>query len=83
MRTSGAQRPTGLAWLMIAAALGWLALVVVLPLATVFVQAFSKGLATYLAALADPDARASIKLTLEVAAVAVPLNALFGIAAAW
>jgi sulfate transport system permease protein len=69
--------------MVIALAMGWLALAILTPLASVFVEALRKGLPTYLAALGDPDALAAIKLTLEVAAVAVPLNALFGIAAAW
>jgi sulfate transport system permease protein len=58
-------------------------LLLVLPLLVVFTQAFAKGLAVYLAAIAEPDARAAIRLTLFTAAVAVPLNLLFGIAAAW
>jgi sulfate transport system permease protein len=83
MRASVPTRPGGFGWLVIALAMGWLALAILTPLASVFVEAFRKGLPTYLAALSDPDALAAIKLTLEVASVAVPLNALFGIAAAW
>ena len=83
MRTSTAVKPSGAAWAMIALAALWLALVILLPLASVFVEAFRKGVGTYLAALKEPDALDAIKLTLMVAAITVPLNALFGIAAAW
>jgi len=54
-----------------------------LPLVLVFREAFSGGVAMYLAALAEPDARAAILLTLKVAAIAVPLNVAFGLAAGW
>jgi sulfate transport system permease protein len=56
---------------------------VLLPLYTVFHDAFAKGLGAYLRAIREPDAIAAMKLTLLVAAIAVPLNAVFGIAAAW
>ena len=69
--------------LMLALALGWLALVIGAPLATVLAEALSKGVATFLAAFNEPDALAAIRLTLLVAAIAVPLNAAFGLAAAW
>jgi sulfate transport system permease protein len=68
---------------LIALAIGWLALVILLPLASVFAEAFRKGIGPYLEAFKDPDAGAAIRLTLTVAAIAVPLNALFGLAAAW
>jgi len=83
MRKSPPTRPSVLGWALILAAVGWLALAILLPLASVFVEAFRKGVGPFLAAFADPDALAAIKLTLSVAAVSVPLNALFGIAAAW
>jgi sulfate transport system permease protein len=67
----------------IAAALAWIGLVIGLPIALVFVQALSKGAATFLATFGEPDAIASIRLTLLVAAISVPLNAIFGLAAAW
>ena len=54
-----------------------------LPLLTVFAEALSKGIAAYASALGDPDAISAIKLTLAVAAISVPLNVIFGIAAAW
>lgn len=58
-------------------------LVLVLPLVLVFALALSQGLKVYLAAWAEPDARAAIRLTLLATAIAVPLNTLFGLAAAW
>jgi sulfate transport system permease protein len=68
---------------LIAAALLFLGLFLVLPLLVVFVQALSKGAGAYIAAIADPVAWAAIKLTLLVAAIAVPFNLVFGVAAAW
>ena len=53
------------------------------PLCVVFGEAFAKGLGTYLAALVDPEARSAIWLTLITAAVVIPLNLVFGVAAAW
>jgi sulfate/thiosulfate transport system permease protein len=69
--------------LLIALALAFLGVFLVLPLLVVFVQAFAKGAGAYLGAISDPMAWAAIKLTLWVAATAVPLNLVFGIAAAW
>lgn len=69
--------------LLIAAALGFLLLFLLLPLAAVFVEALRKGVGTYVAAVVHPDAIAAIELTLLVAAIAVPLNTVFGVAAAW
>ncbi|RYC32836.1 sulfate ABC transporter permease subunit CysW [Lichenibacterium minor] len=69
--------------LLIAVGAGFLLLFVAVPLAAVFVEASAKGLGAYLDALAEPDAQAALWLTLTVAAVAVPLNAAFGIAASW
>jgi sulfate transport system permease protein len=70
-------------WLLIGIALLFLVLILILPLITVFSQAFRKGIDVYIAAITEPDARAAIKLTLIAAGVAVPLNLLFGLAAAW
>jgi sulfate transport system permease protein len=64
-------------------ALGFVGLFLVLPLATVFLEAFSKGLSVFAEAIVEPDALAAIRLTLLVAAISVPLNAAFGVAAAW
>ncbi len=68
---------------LIATAIGFLALFLVLPLVAVFAQALEKGWAAYLAALREPMAVSALKLTLLTAAVAVPLNLVFGVAAAW
>jgi sulfate transport system permease protein len=69
--------------LLIALALAFLALFLVLPVVVVFAEALRKGVAAYLATFRDPDALAAIRLTLTVVAIAVPLNMLFGIAASW
>ncbi|TPG20083.1 sulfate ABC transporter permease subunit CysW [Sphingomonas koreensis] len=68
---------------LIAIALGFLGLFLVLPLVAVFAEALSKGLAAYGAALIDPDALSAVRLTLFVAAISVPLNVVFGLAASW
>src|SRR6478736_7476348 len=68
---------------LIALALVFLTLFLFVPLAAVFVQAFAKGIDVYWAALVDDDALSALKLTLISALVAVPLNLVFGIAAAW
>ena len=78
-----AVRLPGLAPLLLAASVLVIGLLVVMPLGVVFADAFAKGLGPYLAALKDPDALAAIRLTLTAAAIAVPLNAAFGLAAAW
>ncbi|MDF2860114.1 sulfate ABC transporter permease subunit CysW [Achromobacter mucicolens] len=64
-------------------ALGFLALFLLVPLAAVFAEAFRKGWALYLDAIVEPDALAAIRLTLLVAAIALPVNLVFGVAAAW
>jgi sulfate transport system permease protein len=69
--------------LLIAAAVGYVGLLLLLPLGAVLTEAFKKGLHVWLAAISTPDARASIKLTLIVSAISVVLNTIFGIAAAW
>jgi sulfate transport system permease protein len=69
--------------LLIAVALLFLGLFLVLPLLVVFVQALAKGASAYVAAISDANAWAAVKLTLNVAAVAVPLNLVFGVVAAW
>jgi sulfate transport system permease protein len=69
--------------LLMAIALGFLVLFLFVPLAAVFFEAFKKGLDAYWVALIEPDAWSAIKLTLTVAVIAVPLNLVFGIAAAW
>ena len=68
---------------LLVAALLYLALLLLLPLTAVFVEALHKGLGAYLVALTDPDTRSAVRLTLLVAAVTVPMNLVFGVAAAW
>jgi sulfate transport system permease protein len=70
-------------WLLIAIALIFCLVFLVLPLVNVFAQALVKGAAYYWRALANPDSLSAIRLTLLVAAISVPLNAVFGLAAAW
>jgi sulfate transport system permease protein len=77
---------TEAAWVrytLISVALAFLLLFLVLPLAAVFTEALRKGGGAYLEALKEPDARSAIQLTLITAAIAVPLNLVFGVAAAW
>ncbi len=69
--------------LLIAFGLGYVLLVLVMPLAAVFLEAFRKGSEAYFAAFHEPDALAAIRLTLLVTLIAVPLNTVFGLSAAW
>ncbi|HJV68211.1 sulfate ABC transporter permease subunit CysW [Ideonella sp.] len=69
--------------LLIGIALTFLSLFLFVPLAAVFTEALKKGLDVYLAAIVEPDALAAVKLTLLAAIVSVPLNLVFGVAAAW
>jgi sulfate transport system permease protein len=75
--------PAIIRWGLTAIALAFLALFLALPLAAVFSQAFEKGLAVYLEAIREPDTLSAVKLTLITAAVAVPLNLVFGVMASW
>src|SRR6476619_7730781 len=70
-------------WTLTGIALLFLLLFLVLPLAAVFTEALRKGVDAYLEALKEPDAWSAIRLTLITAAIAVPLNLVFGVAAAW
>lgn len=70
-------------WSFIAIMLAFLTLFLIVPLVAVFTEGLRKGFDAYLAALIDPDALSSIKLTLIAASIAVPLNLIFGVAAAW
>jgi sulfate transport system permease protein len=70
-------------WTLTGLALAFLLLFLVLPLAAVFTEALRKGAGAYLEALKEPDAWSAIRLTLITAAIAVPLNLVFGVAAAW
>jgi sulfate transport system permease protein len=80
---SKGRRPGLARLLLIAVALLFLGLFLVMPLLVVFVQALAKGIGAYLVAISDPLAWTAIRLTLYVAAIAVPCNLLFGVAAAW
>ena len=75
--------PAWMRWLLIGIALTFLAVFLLLPLAAVFTEALRKGLGAYFASFTDPDAVSAIKLTLTAAAISVPANVLFGVAAAW
>jgi sulfate/thiosulfate transport system permease protein len=75
--------PRAVRWALIGVALTFLAIFLVLPLATVFVEAFANGAAAYFAAIGEPDAMAALRLTLIAAAVAVPANLVFGVCAGW
>ena len=75
--------PVVVRWLLISVALTFLVIFLFVPLVAVFTQALQKGLTVYFNALRHPDALAAIRLTLLTAAIAVPLNLIFGVAAAW
>ena len=77
------QEPAWVRRLLIGSALAFLTLFLFVPLATVFAEALKKGWDVYLASIVEPDALAAVKLTLIAAAIAVPLNLVFGVAAAW
>jgi sulfate/thiosulfate transport system permease protein len=83
VRNRATAEPAWIRWLLISAALAFLGLFLLVPLGAVFTEGFRKGVQAYFAALVEPDALSSIKLTLIVAAIAVPANLVFGIAAAW
>jgi sulfate transport system permease protein len=82
-RADPVTEPRLVRWVLTGIALLFLALFLVVPLIAVFYQALSKGIGFYFEALADPDAVSAIKLTLLTAAIAVPLNLVFGLAASW
>ncbi len=80
---AGTTEPAWVRRLLIGLALGFVFLFLLMPLAAVFTEALRKGLPAALEALYEPDAWSAIRLTLITAAVAVPLNLVFGVAAAW
>jgi sulfate transport system permease protein len=82
IRAVTADRPAVRA-VLITTALAFLGLFLLMPLLAVFVEALRQGLGVYLAGITEPDALAALRLTLLVAAIAVPLNVVFGIAASW
>jgi len=83
MTAAGLREPPAAKALLIAAAVIYIAVMLLLPLGAVLYEALRQGWNTWVSAVTDPDARESIKLTLIVAAISVPLNTTFGIAAAW
>ena len=70
-------------WVLIGTAMAFLALFLFLPLLVVFAKAFEKGLWAYAAAVTEPNALAAVRLTVITAAIVVPINLMFGLAAAW
>ncbi|MDP3610096.1 MAG: sulfate ABC transporter permease subunit CysW [Methylophilus sp.] len=82
-RSRATSEPAWIRWVLIAIALAFLTLFLFIPLAAVFTEALRKGFDTYINALVDPDALSAIQLTLIAAAIALPLNLVFGVAAAW
>jgi sulfate transport system permease protein len=77
------QDPAWTRWLLTGVALLFVALFLLLPLVVVFTEALREGLGAYLAAFAEPDALAALRLTLLTAGIAVPANLVFGVGAAW
>ncbi len=82
-RTSARTEARWVRWTFIGLSLLFLGAFLFLPLLAVFVEALRNGVGAYFASLVEPDARSAIKLTLLVAAIAVPANLVFGLAAAW
>lgn len=79
----GTEEPPFVKWFLIVVAWLFLGVFLLLPLVNVFAQALAKGWNAYYGALREPDTIAAIRLTLQVAAICVPLNVIFGLAAAW
>ncbi|MCX8999766.1 sulfate ABC transporter permease subunit CysW [Rhizobiaceae bacterium BDR2-2] len=86
-KVSGFRDPTtestGVKWTLIAIAVAFLLLVLFLPLYAVFTEALRRGVGVALEAISDPDALSAVRLTLLIAAISVPFNLVFGVAAAW
>ncbi|NLD38935.1 MAG: sulfate ABC transporter permease subunit CysW [Desulfatiglans sp.] len=80
---SALTEPLFVRWLLIGVTIVFLGLFLILPVIALFSKAFENGIPAYFAALVDPDALSAIKLTLLTAAITVPLNLIFGLAAAW
>jgi sulfate transport system permease protein len=83
VRRRSTSEPPWVRWLLISIALAFLSLFLFVPIISVFAQAFAKGLGFYIKTLSDPLAWSAIKLTLIAAGISVPLNCVFGVAAAW
>jgi sulfate/thiosulfate transport system permease protein len=82
-KRAATDEPVWVRWTLIGLAFTFLTLFLFIPLISVFYEALKKGVDVYLAAITEPDAVDAIKLTLTAAAIAVPLNLIFGLAAAW
>lgn len=82
-RNTAITEPAIVRILLTLSALGFLGLLVALPILSIFVQALAQGFDAYLAALSEPDAQDAVRLTLIVSVIAVPLNMVFGLAASW
>jgi sulfate transport system permease protein len=82
-RSRATSEPFWIRWTLIAVVLVFLSMFLFVPLAAVFTEGLRKGFETYFAAIIEPDALSAIKLTLIAAAIALPLNLVFGLAAAW
>lgn len=82
-RSRATSEPVWIRWSLIAVVLVFLSMFLFVPLAAVFTEGLRKGFETYFAAIIEPDALSAIKLTLIAAAIALPLNLVFGLAAAW
>jgi sulfate transport system permease protein len=82
-RRESVSEPAIVRYVLIGVALLFLTLVLVMPVVLVFVQAFQQGTGRYIAALMQPDTLSAVQLTLLVAVIAVPINLVFGLAAAW
>jgi len=83
VKSTAVQEPWWMRVLLIAVGVGFLLVLIGLPLSAVFVEALHKGIKPYWQSLLHPDALAAVRLTLIVAAIAVPFNVLFGLAASW
>jgi sulfate transport system permease protein len=83
MRAAALKAPLGTRAVLMLVALTYVGVMLLLPLGAVLFEALHKGIGLWWAAVTDPDARSAIKLTLIVAAISVPLNTVFGVAAAW
>jgi sulfate transport system permease protein len=83
LRKSKLTEPRGLRWAITAIVLLFLTLFLIVPLVSVFFAAFEKGIEAYFSAIREPDAKSALQLTLLAAAIAVPLNLVFGVCAGW
>ncbi len=82
-RRTATEEPAWVRRALIGVAIGFMTLFLFVPLVAVFYEALARGVGVFVAAVTEPDALAAIRLTLLVAAIAVPLNLVFGIAASW